>query len=741
MKKARTLIITAFLFILLSAVLILVNRDIFHFTYDVPCQRTFTSEVDEKRDYIVNGPVTLKPGSYKLSLILTVEGSDNGVFLIDGDENPVFYSDMPDGTINPVFPFEISGSTKQVRVGIRYDSGPAGVSLERVKITAEHILYRESVLRHLMISILLVLLAVWLYLRLCHPDILWRVFPPFAKSENELSLLFLILLTAAVSYPVLNGKVYIHGDDMFFHITRVKGLAESLKAGYFPVRDQLYWLNNYGYGVGYYYPDVFLYFPALLVVLGFDLPTSYNIFLIVCSFFSIASAWYASFRITRNRTAAAASAVLMACAAYRLIIIYFRAAIGEVQAAVFYPLIVLGLYEIFHDHTEKWPVFATGFFGIKCCHMISMVIAVALTAFFLLTQLRKILKDRRIFFALLRSVLAVVVIDAFFWLPMLEQSFTNPGLKINQVMNGAVDFNITNYAIPFGNLFIRFKPWSGIWQADSVYPGWSMLLVPLLGVMVWINRKGYVKTADQFILFSVPIIWMTTRLFPWQWNIFLPFVSRIQFAYRMLLPVSVLFSLSGGMYFAALTENRKQYLWTGLLLVFCFFSTANPILLESAHNRAVEKRMFVMQDNRVSGAEYLPPDFDESFPGKNADTVRLVESDIPLTITAHKRQKLGFSFTYEIPENSGEVHFSVPLVYYTGFRGTLTTEDGTVLHPEITWDERGLVSLGNEGMPRGTVSVKYQKTPVQWIGESVTLFMMICLFFKIVVYHIKIKAD
>ena len=247
-----------------------------------------------------------------------------------------------------------------------------------------------------------------------------------------------------------------------------------------------------------------------------------------------------------------------------------------------------------------------------------------------------------------------------------------------------------------------------------------MLLVPLLGVMVWRNRKGFVKTADYFLLFSVPVIWMTTRLFPWQWNIFLPFVSRIQFAYRMLLPVTVLFSLSGGIYFAALIKNRKQYFWTVLLLLFCFFSTANPILLESVRNRAVEKRMFVMQDNRVSGAEYLPPGFDKSFPGKNADTVWLVENDIPLTITAHKRQKLGFSFTYEIPENSGEVHFSVPLNYYTGFRGILTADDGTAFHPEITWDERGLVSLGNEGMTRGTVSVKYQKTPVQRIGECIT---------------------
>ena len=726
MKKSRIFIII-FLLILLGAALVWINQDLYRFTYDVPCQRTFVPEADPKRDFVVNGPVTLKPGSYVFSPVISVEGNENGIFLIDGDENEVFYTDIPDGTVNPVFPFEISGSTKQVRIGIRYDSGSARVSLERVKITAEYILYRESVLRHLTISILLVLLAVWLYLRICHPKIIFKLFPFFAKPENEMSLLFLILLTFVASYPVLNGKVYIHGDDMFFHVTRIKGLADSLKAGYFPVRDQLYWLNNYGYGVGYYYPDVFLYFPALLVILGFDLPTAYNIFLIVCSFLSLASIWYAAFRITNNRTAAAAAAVLMACAAYRLIIVYFRAAVGEVQAAVFYPLIVLGLYEIFHDHTEKWPVFAAGFFGIICCHLISMIIAVALTALFLLTQLKKVLNDKRIFFALLKSVLAVMIIDAFFWLPVLEQSFTNPGLKINQVMNGAVDFNITNYAIPFGNLFIRFKPWSGIWQADSVYPGWSMLLVPLLGVMVWRNRKGFVKTADYFLLFSVPVIWMTTRLFPWQWNIFLPFVSRIQFAYRMLLPVTVLFSLSGGIYFAALTDNRNQYLWTALLLVFCFFSTANPILLESVHNRSVEKRMFVMQDNRVSGAEYLPPDFDESFPGKNTDTVRLVESDIPLTITAHKRQKLGFSFTYEIPENSGDVHFSVPLIYYTGFRGTLTTDDGKVLHPEITWDEQGLVSLGNEGHWRGTVSVKYQKTPVQWIGECITTLSILAI--------------
>ena len=223
------------------------------------------------------------------------------------------------------------------------------------------------------------------------------------------------------------------------------------------------------------------------------------------------------------------------------------------------------------------------------------------------------------------------------------------------------------------------------------------------------------------LLFSLPVVWMCTRAFPWEWEIFLPFVVRIQFAYRMLLPASVMLCLSGGIYFAGLVRERKPVFWLALLTVFCFFSTAYPVLRESIENRSVEKRMFIMQNNRVSGGEYMPLGLDEDFPGKNADTVLIAEADVPLNITAHKRQKLGFSFSYEVPEDSGTVHFSVPLIYYTGFRGTLTAEDGTVLTPEIGWDERGLVRLSSEGLPRGSVSVWYQKTLVQRAGEGLTL--------------------
>ena len=100
-----------------------------------------------------------------------------------------------------------------------------------------------------------------------------------------------------------------------------------------------------------------------------------------------------------------------------------------------------------------------------------------------------------------------------------------------------------------------------------------------------------------------------------------------QFAYRLLLPASVMLSLSGGIYFSQLIRERNSSLWLSLLTLFCFFSTAFPVLRESVQNRTVDKRLFVMQDNRVSGGEYMPLGLDNTFPGKNADTVLITESD------------------------------------------------------------------------------------------------------------------
>ena len=721
MKKKTILWITAIILIITGITLTVINRDLFRFTYELWPDLFFTPETADGNDYKIGSFVVVKPGKYTLSLDLSAAGSGSIFCLTDRDGAEFFSLDITEHTNNTAYPFEISGTAKQVQPIIRYDTENSTIRLNRIRITSDHVLYRESLFRHITISAVIVLIALWLIARICYPGKLWKLMPAFSNPKNERALLLLIGLTLISCIPLLSPDTYTRGEDMFFHITRIKGLAESMKAGYFPVRNQLYWIQNYGYGVGFYYPDVFLYFPAVLLLLGFELLTVYKIFLITFTFLSIASAWFAGYRITNDRTSAAAAAVFAAFCSYRLSNIYYRGALGETQAAAFYPLIILGLYEIFYRDRGKWPYFAFGFLGLLFSHTISLVIAVVLTALFLITQVRKIFKDPSFLIPLIKSAVLAAGIDAFFWMPMFEQTLTNPGLRINKILDGAVPLNRANYAFPVKNLFSIFKTWDFARQAESIYPGWSLLLVPVLRIGVWKKQSRLIKAADFLLIFASAAVFMCTRAFPWDLPIFLPFVTRIQFAYRLLLPASIMLCIAGCIYFSELARRKNKNLLGIVLVLFCFFSTAFPVLLETINHRTIDKRVFIMQDNRVSGGEYLPYGLSFDNNDRSPDTVHLVEGDEYLTITSHKRNKLGFNFSYEItPDMTGEVHFSLPLLYYTGYRGKLTAEDGTILIPEIT-PNQGLVSLSNMDIPRGTVSVSYQKTPVQRASEILTL--------------------
>ncbi len=727
--KHRAFIIIPVVLLIMCAGLAAVNSDLYHFSYDTLCRRTFIPDRDNSNDYTVSGQIALKPGTYTLTPQMDVQGNGSGLFIIDGNGTEIFRTELTDEMKDPFFSFDIRDGAKQIRIGISYDASGSSIQMERIRISADNILYRDSLLRHTVLSALIILISIWLILRSCFPKILWRIIPAFSKQETELTFAFLLGLTLIASYPLFDPKTYVRGEDMFFHLTRIKGLADSLHAGYFPVRDQLYWLHNYGYGVGFYYPDALLYFPALMVLLGFTPMTAYKVFLVVCSFFSIASVWFAAKRISKNRAAAYTAAVLMVFSAYRLSNVYYRGALGETQAAIFLPLIILGLYEIFCENSGHWFWFAMGYLGLLCSHIISLTTAAAFTLLFLLTQIKRLLTDRQICLSLIKSVLCVVRIGSFFWMPMLEQMMTNPELRVNQLIGSGTGLNKTNYAFPVQNLFSRFKTWNYAWQADCIYPGWPLLLVPILAVLIWKKRGRTVKRADFMLIVSLLMMWMCTRAFPWRLKLFLPFVTRIQFAYRILLPASILMSICGGIYIAVLSKDRMFPVWLGLLTLFAFFTTAYPVLQETVKNRTVDKNLFVMQDNRVSGAEYLPKGLDNDFPIKNADTVFIPAGSSELIITDHDRQGLSFSFSYELPDTGEDIAISVPLIYYTGFQGTITAEDGSVFRPVVKWDDRGLVSINNNGIAKGAVSVSYCKTTIQKVSEAISLLSVIAMIY------------
>ncbi|MBP8964119.1 MAG: hypothetical protein KBG27_01935, partial [Flexilinea sp.] len=128
---------------------------------------------------------------------------------------------------------------------------------------------------------------------------------------------------------------------------------------------------------------------------------------------------------------------------------------------------------------------------------------------------------------------------------------------------------------------------------------------------------------------------------------------------------------------------------------------------------------------RVSGGEYMPIGAEVLFIDRNKDTV-LSDAD-NLEILFHDRKPLQFSFEYRISEadDSIPVHFEAPVLYYTGYQAVLNVEGKEPTPLKTYLGTHGFVAFDITGEPEGKVTVYYQKTRWQYIGDYLTLATLI----------------
>lgn len=714
--KNRKLLIFLILLVTTGA-LILSCRDLMHFEYSFLGKRTFDPELDAKRSYLLTEPFALKPGTYELVFYGTVQGTGSSVYLARDEEDIYTGFDLTAGEDEQKSAFTVSGGTENLRIGVSYDPETSAVNVRKISVISDHVLYKDSLLRHGVLCLFILVCALLLIFRIAKPEIFFRLLPMFRQPENEVDFVLLALLSLLVSIPLLLRDSYGLAEDMFFHLSRIEGIAEGIKAGYFPVRNELFWLKNYGYGTGYFYPDLFLYLPVLLRLFGFSLLSTYKIFAVLCTFASLASFYLTAKIIAKNRFAGLSAAVIFGFCAYRCIALFYRGAVGEVQAFIFLPLVVLGLYYLFGGRPERWWVFALGFWGLLSCHIISLVLASGITAVFLILNVRTIFRDRRILSGLVKSVLVTVLLGAGFLLPMAEQMNGN-NLLMNLLVStqrGGLTLNNIN---PVKNLFIFFHDWQ--YDANyfrTVYPGWMLLAVPFLRLLLLVQKKKVPKSADIMLGFGLVLMICSTDVLPWTHMVWL--LNRIQFTWRLLAPVSVLLPLCGGIFFAKLFSERGAFLFLGLLFVCCSIC-AFPIYQDTIVNRTVSEDEFIMQDNRVAGMEYMPVGLSAEFIDKNRDTVAAEPAGVQ--ILSHKRRGLSFTFSFAYEGDAETLSFTVPLIRYYGYKGSFTGPDGMAVPVDVGKSENGLALVRVPNTGSGAIQVAYHKTVSEIIGEIISIF-------------------
>lgn len=166
-------------------------------------------------------------------------------------------------------------------------------------------------------------------------------------------ILIYVALTVLASFPYLN-KQTIFSWDLCYHLNRINEIALNLQEGQFPVLIHSHLMENLGYANSIFYPELFLYIPAILKIFGMGSLLSYKIFLMIITFFTFLFMDLTAKKIFKNIKISYLASILYTFSLYRLMDIYVRGALGEVLAIAFFPLLLYGLYDIIFEEGKKW---------------------------------------------------------------------------------------------------------------------------------------------------------------------------------------------------------------------------------------------------------------------------------------------------------------------------------------------------------------------------------------------------
>ena len=122
-------------------------------------------------------------------------------------------------------------------------------------------------------------------------------------------------------------------QDKLVHLRRIAALADTLRAGYFPSRIYFSMNESTGYAMSVFYPDLFLYLPAFLYIVGIPLSYCYAVYVVTVNVVTAVISYYCLVRFLKgDKIPAAVMSFVYTLSVYRLTDIYIRDALGEYTA-------------------------------------------------------------------------------------------------------------------------------------------------------------------------------------------------------------------------------------------------------------------------------------------------------------------------------------------------------------------------------------------------------------------------
>lgn len=696
--------------------------------------------------FAYTAPVPVNKGRYHITIEYRSQASDNGIEILNAGASSFDKVKMDEITLSPdknsvSFYVWVKEDLEKFQLASVYNGEG---EFEIIRMAAVET--RTQPLIDLL-KLVLICLAV---------DAVYIMYNVSVKNnrtgEFEKNCYIAVMLAGVIlfsSMPLMNGFL-IKGSDMEFHMLRIEGLKEGLLSGQFPVRIQPIQLNGYGYPVSMFYGDLFLYPSALLRILGIAVQDCYKLLLFFLNAATCIIMYGCANGIFKDRKTAVFAALLYTLVPYRLNSLYVRAAVGEITAYAFLPLIVYGLYRIFagnpaeKDYKNGFVYAVAGYTGVINSHILTCEFVGLFTIVTCLLLIKKTFEKIR-FMQLLKTLVVSLMLNAFFLCPFIDmmtdggvyvlEKYTFTGQFIQgQGLNPASLFDIfpSGNGIVYNNSLKEYGMY-GMKGEEGMTVGIGLIILMMLAFIYCIyhvkDENGHREINILGIICGIIgllTLYMSLNIFPWDRleHAAGRLVSNIQFPWRILAISSVTGVFASCVYLRQNGERAKEIAAAAAFL--CLISSGWCM-----HERLYENTAYYVYDTMgldttMTGSgswnEYIPTETEVELLNKeNPD----VSSGI--NITAYEKRYTNISM-YVNAENSGFIE--VPLLFYKGYEAL--GSDGNKL--TVSAGSNNAVRVDIPQGYTGSIEIRYEGMFLWKLADMLSLLTLIIIFPAILIY-------
>lgn len=554
--------------------------------------------------------------------------------------------------------------------------------------------------------------------------------------ERRYALLGIGIITVIASLPCFGEFVY-QAHDLNFHLNRIAAIGEELKNLQFPVRMQTTMMDGYGYATSLFYGDLFMYIPASMYALGIPLGLCYNAYIILVNLFTVIIAYICFKKIYKSYKIALVGVTLYTLAAYRLINIFVRAAVGEYTAMAFLPLLILGVWNFLQSDKKmtvrEYGPFVLGATAIVESHILSCEIIFEFLILFFVINIKKFLrKDFWVSFG--KSLLWIIGLNLYFIVPFLMsygmdleikdaviEDLQNSGLYLSQIAS-----IFYSYCTGFSNV--------GTIAEMTLSLGCALFLVILVVLVFMMNREKWdIKNWKEYIyarklmLYGLIAVWLSSDYFPWRKiSLFGSKINRIvcqiQFPWRYLEIATILLVCA----FLCVLKVCEKKRWKKQALVLAVSFVSLNIISTGYFISGCIEHGSILNINHVSkigtecisGKEYLLQGTDETL---------ISEGDLPYVSKGEAALNnyciVNGVKKVECENKSGQsVEITMPIFNYDNYRAYDEASKDTF---KICNGHNNTIIVEIPAEYNGTIAVKYQE-PIIWrVSEIVSLITLV----------------